>query len=89
MSKPKTEERLASTLRANEHQREWFLDFRRHCMESGEPYVIAGAVAPHEIFHAMEIPVVTTQWYSAIIAAKQLSPYYFDMMDRMGWHDGL
>jgi hypothetical protein len=89
MSKPKTEERLVSTLRANEHQREWFLDFRRHCMESGEPYVIAGAVAPHEIFHAMEIPVVTTQWYSAIIAAKQLSPYYFDMMDRMGWHDGL
>jgi len=81
--------RLPSTRLANEHQREWFLDFRRHCIESGEPYVIAGAVAPHEIFHTMEIPVVTTQWYSAIIAAKQLSPYYFDMMDRLGWHDGL
>ncbi|HEY5208185.1 MAG TPA: 2-hydroxyacyl-CoA dehydratase family protein [Stellaceae bacterium] len=84
-----TDTRLPSTRLANEHQRGWFLDFRRRCIESGEPYVIAGAVAPHEIFHTMEIPVVTTQWYSAIIAAKQLSPYYFDMMDRLGWHDGL
>ncbi len=90
MSEPaKNDDRLASTRLANEHQREWFLDFRRRCMESGRPYVIAGAVSPHEIFHTMEIPVVTTQWYSAIIAAKQLSPYYFDMMDRLGWHDGL
>ncbi|MGH6989062.1 MAG: 2-hydroxyacyl-CoA dehydratase [Stellaceae bacterium] len=85
----RNDDRLVSTHRANQHQREWFLDFRRRVMEQGEPYVIAGAVAPHEIFHAMEIPVLTTQWYSAIIAAKQLSPYYFDMMDRLGWHDGL
>ena len=86
---PKPDERLASTKLANEHQREWFLGFRRRVMEEGDPYVIAGAVSPHEIFHTMDIEVVTTQWYSAVIAAKQLSPYYFDMMDRMGWHDGL
>jgi len=85
----KPDDRLVSTRLAKEHQREWFLDFRRRVLERGEPYVIAGAVSPHEIFHTMEIPVVTTQWYSAIIAAKQLSPYYFDTMDRLGWHDGL
>jgi hypothetical protein len=82
-------DRLVSTQRANEHQREWFQDFRRAVMERGAPYVIADAVSPHEIFHTMDIPVLSIPWYSAVIAAKQLSPYYFGMMDRLGYHDGL
>jgi benzoyl-CoA reductase subunit B len=82
-------DRLLSTQRANEHQREWFQDFRRAVMEQGAPYVIADAVSPHEIFHTMDIPVLSIAWYSAVIAAKQLSPYYFGLMDRLGYHDGL
>jgi benzoyl-CoA reductase subunit B len=78
--------RLEATRRAGERQREWFASFRRRVMESGEPYVIAGAVAPHEIFHAMDVPVVATPWYSAVIAAKQLSPQYFGLMDQLGYH---
>ncbi len=81
--------RLVSTQRANEHQREWFQDFRRAVMEQGAPYVIADAVSPHEILHTMDIPVLSIAWYSAVIAAKQLSPYYFGLMDRLGYHDGL
>lgn len=82
-------DRLAATERAREHQRAWFRDFRTRAMANGEPYVIAGAVTPHEIFHAMDVPLVTDTWYSSIIAAKRLSPHYFDLMDRLGYHGGL
>jgi hypothetical protein len=81
--------RLASTLRANEKQREWFGGFRKRVLEGGEPYVVAGAVSPHEIFHTMDVPVVSSAWYSAVVAAKRLSPQYFSLMDKIGYHDGL
>lgn len=81
--------RLASTLAANAHQKEQFQAFRRRVLEEGEPYVIADAVAPAEILHAMDIHVTPVVWYSAIIAAKQLSPYYFAQMDAHGFHDRL
>jgi hypothetical protein len=80
---------LAATARAQARQKQWFAGFRSAVLERGEPYVIADAVAPHEIFHAMDIPVVSIPWYSAVIAAKRLSPHYFDLLDRLGYHDGL
>jgi benzoyl-CoA reductase subunit B len=80
---------LEATGRAQARQKAWFQEFRRSVIEDHEPYVIADAVAPHEIFHTMGIPVVSIPWYSAVIAAKRLSPHYFDLMDRLGYHDGL
>jgi benzoyl-CoA reductase subunit B len=88
MSRP-VPTRLASTLAANAHQKEEFQAFRRRVLEDGEPYVISDAVAPAEILHAMDIHVTPVVWYSAIIAAKQLSPYYFEQMDARGFHDRL
>jgi len=82
-------EPLAATDKARQNQKNWFLDFRRRVLEEGESYVIASAVSPHEIFHTMDVPVVSIPWYSAVISAKQLSPYYFSMMDDLGYHDGL
>lgn len=82
-------DRLQSTLRANEHQKQDFINFRQRVLDSGEPYVISDAVAPAEILHTMDIPVVPVPWYSAIVAAKQLSPHYFSVMDRLGFHDRL
>jgi benzoyl-CoA reductase subunit B len=81
--------RLASTMAANAHQKEQFQAFRVRVLEQREPYVIADAVAPAEILHAMDIHVTPVVWYSAIIAAKQLSPYYFAQMDAHGFHDRL
>lgn len=83
------QDRLQSTLAANEHQKQDFINFRKRVLEAGEPYVISDAVAPAEILHAMDIPAVPVVWYSAIIAAKQLSPYYFSLMDRLGYHERL
>ncbi|HEX8789182.1 MAG TPA: hypothetical protein VF793_23585, partial [Telluria sp.] len=88
MNRP-VQSRLASTLAANAHQKEEFQAFRRRVLEDGEPYVISDAVAPAEILHAMDIHVTPVVWYSAIIAAKQLSPYYFEQMDARGFHDRL
>lgn len=85
----KPTERLQSTLLANEHQKQDFIHFRQRVLEGGEPYVISDAVAPAEILHTMDIPVVPVVWYSAIIAAKQLSPHYFALMDQMGYHERL
>ncbi|MGV3650233.1 MAG: 2-hydroxyacyl-CoA dehydratase [Devosia sp.] len=82
-------DRLAATARARDKQKSWFKDFQRRAIEEGEPYVIAAAVSPHEIFHAMDVPLVTNTWYSSIIAAKRLSPHYFDLMDRLGYHHDL
>lgn len=80
---------LPCTAAARQSQKDWFTGFRRRVLEAGEPYVICSAVAPHEVFHTMDVPVVTIPWYSAVISAKQQSGHYFAMMDRLGYHDGL
>ena len=82
-------ERLASTRAAGERQKAWFAEFRAGVLERGEPYVIADAVAPHEIFHAMDIPVVSVVWYAAVVAAKRLSSHYLDFLATLGYHDAL
>jgi len=56
---------------------------------SGAKYAFVNADTPHELFHYMDVPLVTNQWWSAIIAAKQLSEYYFDYMETLGFHDRL
>jgi hypothetical protein len=81
--------RMAATHAANAYQKAGQARFREEVIAGGAPYVIAEAVTPHEIFHALDIPVISLPWYSAIISAKQLSPYYFGLMDKLGYHDGL
>jgi len=80
---------LEVSAHAKARMKHWFNDFRTRSMESGEPYVIASAVSPHEIFHTMDVPVVTNTWYSSIISAKRQSPYYFDLMEKLGYHSDL
>jgi len=79
---------LKSSVEATTYQKEWFKKVRERVNE-GEPFVVAQADAPHEIFLAMDIPVVIVQWWSAIIAAKRLSPYYFDLMNERGYQRNL
>jgi len=95
-NQPKTDSRqgersvkqLKSSVEAATYQKEWFKKMRERVNE-GEPFVVAQADAPHEIFLAMDIPVVIVQWWSAIIAAKRLSPYYFDLMNERGYQRNL
>lgn len=87
--RPEDSERMDATVAAQAYQKAKQAKFRAEVIEGGGDYVIADAVAPHEILHAMDVPVISLPWYSAVIAAKQLSPYYFGLMDRLGYHDGL
>lgn len=83
-----TYEPLQSTRVATEYQRDWVKGLRAE-ITSGAQYAFVNADTPHELFHAMGMPIVTNQWWSAVIAAKQLSEFYFDHMQAIGYHERL
>jgi benzoyl-CoA reductase subunit B len=76
---------LACTALATAYQRSFVADLRRRVLEKGEQFVVAQADTPHELFHAMDIPLITNQWWSAYIAAKQLSNRYFAVLEERGF----
>jgi len=76
---------LACTAEASAFQKAFGQEMKRRVVDEGEPFVIAQADTPHEIFHAMDIPVIANQWWSAYISAKQLSTRYFDAMVEAGY----
>ena len=76
---------LACTAEATAYQKAFGAELRHRVVEEREPYAIVQADTPHELFHAMDIPIVTNQWWSAYISAKQLSAEYFDAMTAKGF----
>lgn len=76
---------LNCTAEAQAFQKQFGKDLKRRVVESGEPFAIVQADTPHEIFHAMDIPIVTNQWWSAYISAKQLSTRYVQVLDDNGF----
>jgi hypothetical protein len=85
MTGQRSRKQLESTLAATAFQRGYVTELKRRVVDNGEPFAIAQADTPHEIFHAMDIPLVTNQWWSAYISAKQLSPRYFKVLDDLGY----
>ena len=83
------EKQLESTRAASEHQKAWFANLRREVFEEKKPYAIAQADMPLELFQVMDVPVISNQWWSAVVAAKQLSAYYLDSLNALGYHEGL
>jgi benzoyl-CoA reductase subunit B len=80
---------LQSTVAAGAYQKEWFAQLRRDVFESHRPYAILQADMPFEIFQVMGLPAVSNQWWSAVISAKRLAPKYLDVMNAMGFDEGL
>lgn len=76
---------LACTAEASAFQKQFVQELKRRVVEEGEPFAIVQADTPHELFHAMDIPIITNQWWSAYISAKQLSAQYFDAMVDAGY----
>ena len=76
---------LSCTAEATGFQRRFASTLRERVVERGEPFVLAQADTPHELFHAMDIPLITNQWWSAYISAKQLSPRYFAALEQHGF----
>lgn len=78
---------VTRTLRA--YQREWFAQLRQDVFEQGRPYAIGGALVPHEIFEALDLPFITDVWYSGLVAARRQSAYYSNFLSARGFHEGL
>jgi len=84
-SGPRSRKDLACTAEATAYQKAFGAELKRRVVENGESFVVAQADTPHEIFHVMDIPVISNQWWSAYISAKQLSTRYFDAMVARGY----
>lgn len=76
---------LECSAAAKAFQKSFGAELRERVVARGEPFAVAQADTPHEIFHAMDIPVVSNQWWSAYISAKRLSPRYFAVLDELGF----
>lgn len=83
------EKQLASTVAASEGQKAWFAALRQRVFENGAPYAIAQADMPLELFQVMDVPMVSNQWWAAVVSAKRLAPYYLDKLNEAGFHPGL
>ena len=84
----KVAQEMASTPIIRRYQKEWFANLRKRVVENGEPYVLAPAVSPHEIFESFDIPYVSNEWWSGLVAARRQSAEYFNILERHGYHDG-
>jgi benzoyl-CoA reductase subunit B len=76
---------LECSAAAKAFQKAFGAELRERVVERGEPFAVAQADTPHEIFHAMDIPIVSNQWWSAYISAKRLSSKYFAVLDELGF----
>jgi hypothetical protein len=70
----------------NRYQRAWFTQIQTRAA-AGEPIALVNADAPQEIFRALEIPYVVTQWWSSVVAAKQKAPEYLGHLGALGYPD--
>jgi benzoyl-CoA reductase/2-hydroxyglutaryl-CoA dehydratase subunit BcrC/BadD/HgdB len=84
-----TGNQLRCTAAASAHQKAWFARLRQEVFEQRRPYAILQADMPFELFAVMDVPVVSNQWWAALVAAKRLSPVYLDALNDMGFHEGL
>ena len=80
--------RLAVAAKATAYQKEWFAGLRKR-VEQGEPLAIVNADVPQEIFRAMDIPYVVNQWWSSLVSAKQMAPYYLNLLNEQGYRQDL
>lgn len=80
--------RLKTPKVATSYQKEWFLNLRKN-VENGEPFAFVNADVPQEIFRAMDIPYVVNQWWSSVCSAKQMAPYYLDLLNEQGYRKDL
>lgn len=73
---------------ASAHQKEWFMETKKR-VEAGEPFVFASAGVPLEIFAAMDIPVIVSQWWVSLCTAKQMGPKMFGFLDDAGYRSDI
>jgi len=74
------EKQLESTTRAAAFQKEWFGELRRRVFDERQPYALVQADVPFELFDLLDLPAVSNQWWSSLVAAKRQAPAFLDAM---------
>lgn len=79
--RPKARSRklLSASTSSSDYQRDWFASVREQ-VTAGAPFAMVNANAPQEILRALDIPFVVNQWWASIVAAKQQSGRYRDLL---------
>ncbi len=75
---------LASVAEFGRYQRAWFAGIRER-VAAGEPFAVVNADAPQEILRAFDVPFVVNQWWASIVAAKQQSRKYLELLRAQGF----
>jgi benzoyl-CoA reductase subunit B len=83
------DKQLVSTVQAALKQKTWFAELREQVFSQRRPYAILNGDTPHDLFHLLGVPVVTNQWWAAVVSAKRLAGEYFDAMAARGFHEDL
>jgi len=81
---PRSRKSLTSIASFGAFQRDWFKGLRAQ-VASGAPLAVVNANSPQEILRAMDVPFVVNQWWASIVAAKQQSPRYFQLLRDHGY----
>lgn len=81
---PRSRKSLASIASFGAYQRDWFKGLRER-VNAGAPLAVVNANSPQEILRAMDVPFVVNQWWASIVAAKQQSPRYFQLLRDRGY----
>lgn len=81
--KPRFELECSPEIRG--YQKQWYADLRERVVSGGEPFLLVEAETPHEIFEAFDVPYVTNEWWSGIVASHRQSPYYLDVLAKAGY----
>jgi hypothetical protein len=75
---------LTSIASFGSFQRGWFGEIRQ-AVAAGEKLAVVNANSPQEVLRAMNIPFVVNQWWASIVAAKQQSNRYFNLLGERGY----
>ena len=71
---PRARKVLACTAEATRYQKAFAGQLRERVVQGNEPFALAQADTPHEIFHAMDIPLISNQWWSALYLGEAALP---------------
>ncbi|WP_206599102.1 2-hydroxyacyl-CoA dehydratase family protein [Sphingomonas turrisvirgatae] len=81
---PRSRKSLTSIASFGAYQRDWFKALR-DAVAAGAPLAVVNANSPQEMLRAMDVPFVVNQWWASIVAAKQQSPRYFQLLRDHGY----
>lgn len=79
------EKQFQASHAASARQKEWFAELRADVFEKRAPYAIVNADCPADIFQAMDVPVVTNQWWSALVSSRRMADTYVEGMAELGF----